>query len=99
MRFNAGVILTDEEVRQLTETGCEIYPMNGLIQTQTRICEEITIVFLFLQSTRVDWLFVEILRRQKDSAQILQLVQLVRTGSRLHSLMRFHERKLSRARN
>ena len=27
MKFNAGVILTDEEVRQLTEAGCEIYPM------------------------------------------------------------------------
>ena len=27
MNFNAGVILTDEEVRQLTEAGCEIYPM------------------------------------------------------------------------
>ena len=27
MKFNAGIILTDEEVRQLTEAGCEIYPM------------------------------------------------------------------------
>ena len=27
MKFNAGVILTDEEERQLTEAGCEIYPM------------------------------------------------------------------------
>ena len=27
MSFNVGIILTDEEVRQLTETGCEIYPM------------------------------------------------------------------------
>ena len=27
VKFNAGVILTDEEVRQLTEAGCEIYPM------------------------------------------------------------------------
>ena len=27
MKFNAGGILTDEEVRQLTEAGCEIYPM------------------------------------------------------------------------
>ena len=26
MNFNAGVILTDEEVRELTEAGCEIYP-------------------------------------------------------------------------
>ena len=28
--FNAGVILTDEEVRQLTEAGCEIYPMQWI---------------------------------------------------------------------
>ena len=26
MKLNAGVILTDEEVHQLTEAGCEIYP-------------------------------------------------------------------------
>ena len=30
MIFNAGVILTDEEVRQLTEAGCEIYPMQWI---------------------------------------------------------------------
>ena len=27
MKINAGVILTDQEVRRLTEAGCEIYPM------------------------------------------------------------------------
>ena len=27
MKFNAGIILSDEEVRQLTEAGCEIYSM------------------------------------------------------------------------
>ena len=27
IKFNAGAILTDEEVRQLTEASCEIYPM------------------------------------------------------------------------
>ena len=27
MKFNAGIILTDEEVRQLTEADCEIYPV------------------------------------------------------------------------
>ena len=27
---NAGDILTDEEVRQHTEAGCEIYPMKWL---------------------------------------------------------------------
>ena len=27
LKFNAAIILTDEEVRQLTEAGFEIYPM------------------------------------------------------------------------
>ena len=27
VKFKAGVILSDEEVRQLTESGCEVYPM------------------------------------------------------------------------
>ena len=30
MSFNAGVILTDEEVRQLIEAGCEIYPLQWI---------------------------------------------------------------------
>ena len=30
IKFNAGVILTDEEVRQLTEAGSEIYPMKSV---------------------------------------------------------------------
>ena len=29
--FNVGVILTDEEVRQLTDEGCEIYPMQSVV--------------------------------------------------------------------
>ena len=33
---------------------------------KTRIFEEIMITFLFLQSTRVDWLVAETSRRQKD---------------------------------
>ena len=36
MKFNAGVILTDEEVRQLTEAGCEIYPMK-LVDTDKHV--------------------------------------------------------------
>ena len=34
---------------------------------------------LFLQSTIVDWLAVEMWRQQKDSAQILHLVMWIRT--------------------
>ena len=30
LSFNAGVIWTDEEVRQLTEAGCELYPMQWI---------------------------------------------------------------------
>ena len=31
MKFNAGVILTDAEVGQLTEAGCEISPMKWVV--------------------------------------------------------------------
>ena len=30
IKFNAGVIFTDEEVRQLTDAGCEIYPIQWI---------------------------------------------------------------------
>ena len=30
LNFSAGVILTDEEVRQLTDAGCKIYPMQWI---------------------------------------------------------------------
>ena len=51
--------------------------------------------------------YMEISRRQKDSAQILQLVMWIRTilfavvllSPRLHALMRIHEWILSRTRN
>ena len=32
--FDAGVFVTDEEVRQLTEAGCDVYPMKWLTQTK-----------------------------------------------------------------
>ena len=48
---------------------------------KTRICEEITIMFLFLQSMRVNSLVVETSRRRKDFAQTLQLVMWIRTIS------------------
>ena len=41
--------------------------------------EEIMIAFLFPQSTRVDWLVAGTSRRQKEFAQILQLVMWTRT--------------------
>ena len=37
MKFNAVFILTDEEVRQLTEAGCESHPMKWVGTDKTRI--------------------------------------------------------------
>ena len=37
MKFNAGVILTDEEVRRLTEAGCETCPMKW-VDTDKNSC-------------------------------------------------------------
>ena len=78
---NAGIILTDQEVRQLTEAGCEIYRVKWVATEKARICEVKAKMSLFSQSTRVDWLAVEISRQQKDFAQILQLVMWIRTIS------------------
>ena len=36
LSFNAGIILTDEDVRQLTEVVCEIYPMQWIEVRQKR---------------------------------------------------------------
>ena len=80
MKFNAGVTLTDEEARQVTEASCEIYPMKWVDTDKNAYSRrEVTIMSLFLQRTKVDWLAVEILRRQMDFAQILQLVMWFRT--------------------
>ena len=46
MTFNAGIILSDQEVRQLTEADREMYPMKWLIQTKTRIHQERATMFL-----------------------------------------------------
>ena len=40
LNFNAGVILTYEEVRPLTEAGCEIYPMQWVESGQKRTSAE-----------------------------------------------------------
>ena len=37
MKFNAGVTLTDEEVRRLTEAGGEIYPMKRVDTDKKRV--------------------------------------------------------------
>ena len=49
LSFNARVILADEEVRQLTEAGCEIYPMQMDRSGQKRSSAKgIAITFPFL---------------------------------------------------
>ena len=62
-------------------------------------CEETATVFLFLQSTRVDWLVAEISRQRRDFAQILQLVMWIRTilfAVGVHRLMFPTTRAISR---
>ena len=74
---------------------------NGWKWTKTHICEEISTMFQFLQSKRVDWSVAENSRQRRDFALILQLgfaqycLHVVCTGSRFHSCTRFHERILS----
>ena len=81
MKFNAGVVLTDEEVRQLTEAGSEIYPMKWVDADKNAYLRRDNDCVVFLQSFRVDWLVAETSRRRKDIAQILQLVMWIRTIS------------------
>ena len=80
--FNAGVILTDEEARQLTEAGCEIYPMQW-VDTDENAClrRDSDSVSVLAKCVRVDWLVVETSRQRKDLAQILPLVMWIRTIS------------------
>ena len=95
MSFNAVDIPTDEETRQLTDASRETYPMQRVETDKKNICEEITIMFAYLRSTRVDWLDMETSRQRKDFAHTLlpqYLLQLVCTSSRLHSLTRIHVR-------
>ena len=51
--FNASVVLTDEEVRQLTEASCEIYPLQGGYG-QKRTFSMGQTFFLFPQSIKID---------------------------------------------
>ena len=65
---------TGEEVRQLTEAGCEIYPMQRIEVDKNAHLRWGTTKFLFLQSIRVDWLVFETSGQRRDFAQTLQLV-------------------------
>ena len=47
MKFNAGVILTDEEVRRLTEASCEIYPMKWVDTDKNCQGQEIDRILLY----------------------------------------------------
>ena len=107
MKFNAGVILTDEEVRRFTEAGCEIYPMkwvdtdksaylrrdNDYVSVPAK-CKSRLVVCGNFETT--EGLRTDSLAGDVDSHQFLQLVC---PGPLFHSLMRFHEWMLTRTRN
>ena len=61
--------------------GFEIDPMQWLEVDKAHIFEGIAIMFLFLQSTRVDWLDAETSRQRRNFALTLQLVMWIRTIS------------------
>ena len=69
MNLNAGVILTDEEVRRLTEAVCKIYPWQWI---EVEKNEQV-------RRSRADWWVVETSRKRRDFAQVLQLVMWIRT--------------------
>ena len=71
MKFSAGVVLTDEEVRQLTEAGSEIYPMKWVDTDKTRIYEETTIMYLFLESETTEGLRTDSPAGDVDSNNIV----------------------------
>ena len=82
MKFNAGIVLTDEEVVRLIEAGREIYLMKWVdTDKNAHLRRDTDCVSVHMQSTRFDCLVVEISRRQTDSAQLLQLAMWIRTIS------------------
>ena len=96
MKFNAGIILTDEEVRQLSEGGCEIYPMkwvdtdkNAYLRRDSDFC---LCSWKVQESTGWVWKFRDDRRTPHRFSSwrcgfAQYRVQLVCTGPRLHSLM------------
>ena len=80
MKFNTGVVFTDEEVRQLTEAGCEIYPVQRIEvdkNAHLRRDNDCACVPAKYKSRLV----AEALRRRKDFAQILLLATWTHTTS------------------
>ena len=71
MKFNAGVVLTDEELRQLPEAGSEICPMKWVDAEENAYLRRDNDCVVLLQSVRVDWLVSKTSRRRKDSSKIL----------------------------
>ena len=90
MKFNAGVILTDEEVRRLTEAGCEIYPMLFLQSTR--------VDWLIAETSRRQKDFAQILQLAMWIRTILFAVGVLRpTSSLIHAILRmdtFKDKKL-----
>ena len=66
LNFNAGVILIDEEVRQLTDAGCEIYAMKWVDTDKNACLRWDNDYFLFLQSIIES---IGCLRKLRDSGR------------------------------
>ena len=74
INFNAGVILTDEEVRRLTDAGRDIYPMKW-VDTE----RDIDYVSVLAKIQEAIGELRKTSRQQKDFPQIPQLVIWIRT--------------------
>ena len=71
MKFNADVVLTDEQLRQLTEAASGICPVKSVDADKNAHLRRDNDHVVLLQSVRFDWLVSKTSRRPKDSAQIL----------------------------
>ena len=108
MKFNAGAILTDQEVRQLTEAGCEIYPMWWIEidkHAHLRKDNDYVSVLAKYKSRLVSCGNFETTEGLRTDSRVGDVgsrkyhLQLVCTGTSFHSRMQFHERILARTRN
>ena len=107
MSFDASDILTDEEVCQLTDAGCEIYPMQWTEvdkNAHLRRDSDYVSVTAKYKSRPVgcgNFETTEGLRTDSPAGDVdphnIRL-QLVCTGSCFHARVRFHERILSKTR-
>ena len=106
--FNADVVLTDEEVRQLTDAGCEIYPMQWVDTDKKRTSAKGQRLCFCSHKVWESTGWIRKLRENGGTSHRFSsrwrgfahfFLQLVCTSSFFHPLVWFHERTLSRTRN